>query len=124
MASANAGNSSAVVEESVISPFEFNWISSSDLAKEALAASGNTGYTVGALPAYIVTEAAKIFAGAGYTMKLESGGFWFYSSDGLRRVRTGQKVSFNLYQANFEKFSRTGYNDNYRTSNYHVNVSE
>ncbi|WP_249901845.1 hypothetical protein [Paenibacillus sp. PK3_47] len=121
--SAAPSNSSVIQENSSgnINPAAFPYISSYDLAQLALASSGNYGYTESAVPSSIVNGAAQIFVGSGYTLKMESGGFWYYSQDGLRRVRTGSKWLGN-YQANFEKFSRTGYNDNYRTSNYHVNV--
>ncbi|WP_438495777.1 hypothetical protein [Paenibacillus sp. IHBB 3054] len=123
-ASAAPSNSSIILDNSsgIISPAGISNISPYDLAQLALANTGNFGYLNDTVPSSTVHEAAQIFVGPGSTVKLESGGFWYYSKDGLRRVRTGAKYLI-AYQANFEKFSQTGYNGFHQTSNYHVNVA-
>lgn len=98
------------------------WVTAESLAQLANGAYGNTGYSSGTLDEKLVLDAARIFCGPGFSLSYQTNGTYYLSQNRLKRVRVSTKAS-GIYQANFEKFNRTGYSNADRESNYHVNIT-
>lgn len=99
-----------------------SWMTADTLAQLANSAFGNDGYTAGTIDEKLVLDAARIFCGPGFSLSYQTNGTYYLSQNRLKRVRVSTKAS-GIYQANFEKFSRTGYSNADRDSNYHVNIT-
>ncbi len=111
---------SVITAESSESSVNSTEITGAELAHLANNAYGNSGYSQ-AVRAAIVYEAAHIFCGPGFSLQYVSNGTYYLSKDRTKRVRVSTKAS-GIFQANFERYSKEGYNDKYRVANYHVNI--
>ncbi|MGG4197427.1 hypothetical protein ABEW50_28790, partial [Paenibacillus jamilae] len=89
-----------------------------NLARNSKKIDGLQGATVSAST---VNEAALNFVGTGAKIQKIDGGMWYVSKNGLSRVRTGQKAK-GSYEANFEVFSKQGFNEKDKISNFHVEI--